>query len=114
MSSSQITIGAHVDQADAAAYDLIRSYAPYENVADLPYPPILVETSLNDVRVLYVEPAKWVAALRATVTNDAQTRPILLRTEMVAGHGGVSGRYQAWRDLAFELAWIIDQVTANP
>ncbi|MEZ5090471.1 MAG: hypothetical protein R2719_12625 [Micropruina sp.] len=49
------------------------------------------------------------ARLRRTVTNPDE-RPILLRTEMVAGHGGVSGRYQAWRDLAFELAWIIDQV----
>ncbi|KAA1429063.1 S9 family peptidase [Nocardioides antri] len=91
---------------DPAAYDLIASYAPYENVADLPYPPILAETSLNDTRVLYVEPAKWVARLRAT----APAADVLLRTEMAAGHGGVSGRYRAWRDRAFTLAWILDRM----
>jgi oligopeptidase B len=93
-------------EADAAAYDLIASYAPYENVADLPYPPILAETSLNDTRVLYVEPAKWVARLRAT----APGADVLLRTEMAAGHGGVSGRYRAWHDRAFTLAWILDRM----
>ncbi len=91
---------------DPAAYDLIASYAPYENVADLPYPPILAETSLNDTRVLYVEPAKWVARLRAT----APRADVLLRTEMAAGHGGVSGRYRAWHDRAFTLAWILDRM----
>ena len=70
---------------------------------------VLATTSLNDTRVEVTEPAKWVAQLRRTVSAD-DARPILLRTELVAGHGGVSGRYQAWRDLAFELAWIIDQV----
>lgn len=93
-------------EADPAAYDLIASYAPYENVADLPYPPILAETSLNDVRVLYVEPAKWVARLRATAPGT----DVLLRTEMAAGHGGVSGRYKAWHDRAFTLAWILDRM----
>jgi len=93
-------------EADPAAYDLIASYAPYENVADLPYPPILAETSLNDTRVLYVEPAKWVARLRAT----APAADVLLRTEMAAGHGGVSGRYRAWHDRAFTLAWILDRM----
>ncbi len=93
-------------EADAAVYDLIASYAPYENVADLPYPPILAETSLNDIRVLYVEPAKWVARLRAT----APRADVLLRTEMAAGHGGVSGRYRAWHDRAFTLAWILDRM----
>lgn len=93
-------------EADPAAYELIASYAPYENVADLPYPPILAETSINDVRVLYVEPAKWVARLRAT----APRADVLLKTEMAAGHGGVSGRYQAWHDRAFTLAWILDRM----
>ncbi|WP_183092845.1 S9 family peptidase [Nocardioides stalactiti] len=93
-------------EADPAAYELIASYAPYENVADLPYPPILAETSLNDTRVLYVEPAKWVARLRAT----APAADVLLRTEMAAGHGGVSGRYRAWHDRAFTLAWILDRM----
>ncbi|HET6209632.1 MAG TPA: prolyl oligopeptidase family serine peptidase, partial [Jatrophihabitans sp.] len=62
-------------------------------------------TSLNDTRVLYVEPAKWVAKLRTTVTGDA---PILLKTEMDAGHGGRSGRYDRWREAAFILAWQLD------
>jgi len=97
---------------DAEAYRYMRSYTPYENVGAHPYPAILATTSLNDTRVLYVEPAKWIARLRA-VTADVQPadRPILLKTELVAGHGGVSGRYQKWRETAFEYAWIVDQVT---
>lgn len=91
---------------DPEAYDRIASYSPYDNVADLPYPPILAETSLNDTRVLYVEPAKWVARLRAT----APRADVLLRTEMAAGHGGVSGRYRAWHDRAFTLAWVLDRM----
>lgn len=91
---------------DAEAYERIAAYAPYENVADLPYPPILAETSLNDTRVLYVEPAKWVARLR----ERAPRADVLLRTEMAAGHGGVSGRYRAWHDRAFTLAWILDRM----
>jgi oligopeptidase B len=92
---------------DPAAYDTIRAYAPYENVAAVDYPPILAETSINDTRVLYVEPAKWVARLRATATGR---RDFLLKTEMAAGHGGVSGRYQAWHDRAFSMAWILDRM----
>jgi oligopeptidase B len=84
-------------------YEYMKSYSPYENVADLPYPPIYVETSLNDTRVLYHEPAKWVARLRAT----AGAR-VLLKTEMEAGHAGKSGRYEAWREQARSYAWVID------
>ena len=73
------------------------------------YPAILVTTSLNDTRVEVTEPAKWVACLRDVVTNPPE-RPILLKTEMIAGHGGVSGRYRAWRNRAYELAWLIDQL----
>ena len=92
---------------DPEVYAYMQAYSPYENVAAVPYPPILAETSLNDTRVLYVEPAKWVARLRATSpTGDT----VLLKTEMVAGHGGVSGRYNAWRDRAFTLAWVLDKV----
>ena len=94
-------------EGDPAAYDLIASYAPYDNVAAVDYPPILAETSLHDTRVLYVEPAKWVARLRATAVGR---RDFLLRTEMSAGHGGVSGRYKAWHDRAFSLAWILDRM----
>jgi oligopeptidase B len=93
--------------SDVETYDYIASYAPYDNVAALRYPPILAETSLNDTRVLYVEPAKWVARLRAVALNGDD---VLLRTEMAAGHGGVSGRYKAWKDRAFTLAWILDRM----
>jgi oligopeptidase B len=84
-------------------YEYMRSYTPYENVRDgVAYPRILAVTSLNDTRVLYVEPAKWVARLREAGVDA------LLKCEMVAGHGGVSGRYNAWRERAFELAWLLD------
>ncbi len=89
--------------SDPEAYDTIAAYAPYDNVTDQPYPRILALTSLQDTRVLYVEPAKWVARLRAVAGAD-----VLLKTEMSAGHGGVSGRYKAWRDRAFTLAWVLD------
>ncbi len=92
---------------DPEAYDYIAGYAPYENVGAVDYPPILATTSLEDTRVLYVEPAKWVARLRATATGR---RDFLLKTEMSAGHGGVSGRYQGWRDRAFTQAWILDRM----
>jgi oligopeptidase B len=95
---------------DPEVYAYMKEYTPYENVRPAQYPAILATTSLNDTRVYFTEPAKWVAALRATVTNDPQERPILLRTEMVAGHGGRSGRYDAWRQLAWEWAFLIDQV----
>ena len=89
--------------ADKDAYDYIKSYSPYENVQDRPYPPILVITSLHDTRVFFVEPAKWVQKLRQHSDN-----PVLLKIDLNAGHGGVSGRYRAWEERAFELAWIID------
>ena len=95
-------------EADPAVYDYMATYAPYDNVTEQDYPPILAETSINDTRVLYVEPAKWVARLRATAPDG---RPdVLLRTETAAGHGGVSGRYKAWHDRAFTLAWILDRM----
>lgn len=87
-----------------AVYEYMESYSPYENVEAKDYPPILAITSINDTRVLYVEPAKWVAKLRATKTGDS---PVLLKTEMSAGHGGVSGRYEKWAEVAFELAWVL-------
>jgi oligopeptidase B len=92
---------------DPAAYDYIAGYSPYDNVDGQAYPPILATTSLHDTRVLYVEPAKWVARLRAT---GAGRPDVLLKTEMSAGHGGVSGRYRAWRDRAFKLAWQLDRM----
>ena len=85
------------------------SYSPYDNVTAQDYPAILAVTSLNDTRVLYVEPAKWVAKLRATKAGE---HPLLLKTEMGAGHGGPSGRYDAWRERAFTYAWVIDVLAA--
>jgi oligopeptidase B len=97
--------GNPVESADAYRY--IKSYAPYENVAPIAYPPILALGGLNDTRVLYHEPAKWVARLRAV----APSADVLLKTEMGTGHGGPSGRYDAWREEAFILAWIIDRAS---
>ena len=91
-------------------YAYMKSYTPYENVvASPPYPPILAITSLNDTRVLYTEPAKWIAKLQGTASGG----PFLLKTEMVAGHGGRSGRYDAWHEEAMILAWIIATATAD-
>ncbi|MDA0637961.1 S9 family peptidase [Nonomuraea sp. MCN248] len=89
-------------------YAYMKGYTPYENVDGRTYPPILAITSLNDTRVLYHEPAKWIARLRATAAGG----PFLLKTEMGAGHGGRSGRYDAWREEAFALAWMIERGTA--
>ena len=94
---------------DAEVYDYMASYAPYENIEAKQYPPILAITSLNDTRVLYVEPAKWIAKLREIATGG----PFLLKTEMSAGHGGVSGRYAKWKETAFELAWILETAGAT-
>jgi oligopeptidase B len=99
---------------DPDVYRYMKSYSPYENVRDhTAYPAILATTSLNDTRVYFTEPAKWVARLREATTSDPEERPILLRTEMVAGHGGKSGRYDAWRQVAWEWAFLVDQVGAR-
>lgn len=90
-------------------YDYMKSYSPYENVEEKAYPAILAITSINDTRVLYVEPAKWIAALRVKNTGS---EPILLKTEMSAGHGGVSGRYEKWKEIAFEYAWVVERTGA--
>lgn len=91
-------------------YEYMKSYTPYENIQSVDYPAILATTSLNDTRVFFTEPAKWVAQLQAETTSDAAERPILLKTEMVAGHGGKSGRYDAWEEHAWETAFILDQL----
>ncbi|CCI53488.1 S9 family peptidase [Nostocoides jenkinsii] len=95
---------------DAAAYEVMASYAPYDNVGRTDYPAILATTSLHDTRVLVTEPAKWIAKLRTHATNDSTTRPILLHTEMSAGHGGRSGRYDAWHEIAWDWAVLLDQL----
>jgi oligopeptidase B len=85
----------------------ILSYSPYDNTVPAEYPALYVTAGLNDPRVSYHEPAKWTARLRAVRTND---RPLLLRTEMGAGHAGPSGRYDAWRDEARVLAFLLETI----
>jgi len=89
--------------------DVMRSYSPYDNVQALDYPALYVTAGLNDPRVQYWEPAKWIARLRATATGGG---PFLLETKLGAGHAGRSGRYDAWRDEARVLAFVLDRVGA--
>jgi oligopeptidase B len=94
---------------DPEVYRYMKSYSPYENVEPKAYPAILAMTSLNDTRVYYVEPAKWVAALRHAQLDPARdSARVLLKTEMNAGHGGISGRYERWKETAFQYAWLLD------
>jgi oligopeptidase B len=92
---------------DPVTYRYMRSYSPYDNIARVPHPAILATGGLNDPRVGFWEPAKWVARLREL---DDGTAPILLKTDLGAGHGGASGRYDAWLEEAFWLAFVIDGV----
>ena len=93
------------EKADEFAY--MRSYSPYDNVERKAYPWLLVTTSLNDSQVMYWEPAKWVAKLRAMKTDD---NPLHLKTNMAGGHGGSSGRYDRLRETAFRYAFMLDAV----
>ena len=93
--------------ADKAAFDLIRSYSPYDNVKAQAYPALLITGGLNDPRVTYWEPAKWAARLRAAKTDD---NVLLLKTNMGAGHGGKSGRYVSLEEDAEEYAFLISQI----
>lgn len=95
---------------DAAAFDLIRSYSPYEQVRAQAYPPIMVTAGLNDPRVTYWEPAKWVAKLREMKTDDNE---LILKTNMGAGHGGKSGRFESLRETAEEFAFILSHLGAG-
>ncbi|QHV98348.1 S9 family peptidase [Spirosoma endbachense] len=88
-------------------YDYMLSYSPYDNVEKKAYPNLLVTTGLHDSQVQYWEPAKWVAKLRAMKTNNNQ---LLLHTNMEAGHGGASGRFQALREIALEYAFMLNLV----
>ncbi len=89
---------------DPKAFATMLSYSPYDNVAAQPYPAILALAGLTDPRVTYWEPAKWVARLRATMTGGG---PILLKTNMAAGHGGASGRFDSLNDTALEFAFAL-------
>jgi oligopeptidase B len=88
-------------------YAYMRAYSPYDNVAAKPYPRLLVTTSLNDSQVMYWEPAKWVAKLRASKTD---TNPLYFKVNMKGGHGGSSGRYDRLRETAFRYAFMLDAV----
>jgi len=92
---------------DEAAFALIRSYSPYDQVKAQAYPPLLVTAGLNDPRVTYWEPAKWVARLREMKTD---TNELLLKTNMGAGHGGKSGRFESLKETAEEFAFILWQL----
>lgn len=92
---------------DKAAFEYIRSYSPYDNVTAQAYPPMLITGGLNDPRVTYWEPAKWTAKLRVTKTDD---NILLLKTNMGAGHGGKSGRWNALEETAEEFAFILWQM----
>lgn len=98
--------------ADKRYYDYMLSYSPYDNVEAKAYPALFVGTGLWDSQVQYYEPAKWVAKLRATKTGDT---PLLFRTNMTAGHGGKSGRFERYRDAAEWQAFVLDRlgVTKN-
>ncbi|MGO1912528.1 MAG: prolyl oligopeptidase family serine peptidase, partial [Corynebacterium sp.] len=101
---------------DPEVYDYMAEYAPYENVGAQAYPPILAVSGLNDTRVLYVEPTKWIAKLREVaggVGENGSQGHFLLKTDMASGHGGVSGRYEKWRQAAFETAWELDRMGAT-
>jgi oligopeptidase B len=88
-------------------YRYIKSYSPYDNVRRADYPALLVMGGLNDPRVSYWEPAKWVAKLRDL---DSGSRPVLLKTQMGAGHSGPSGRYESWREEAFVMAFVMSRL----
>jgi oligopeptidase B len=96
---------------DEDAYWRMKSYSPYDNVREVRYPRMLVTGGLNDPRVSYFEPTKWVQKLRASHRDNPDR--VLLKMEMAAGHHGPSGRYRAWRDWAFELAFAIDVAGAT-
>ena len=87
-------------------YSYMKSYSPYDNVRPAEYPAVLAMAGLNDPRVSYWEPAKWVAKLRKV---DRGERPILLKTQTGAGHSGPSGRYELWREEAFVMAFVLTQ-----
>ncbi len=95
---------------DPEVYAYMKSYSPYENVRDVAYPAIAAVTSLHDTRVLYVEPAKWVQVLREHQQGDA---PVVMKIEMDGGHGGASGRYESWKERAWDYAFLAHHLGAD-
>jgi oligopeptidase B len=112
--SLPLTTGEYEEWGNPTHPDYFRymlSYSPYDNIQARDYPAMLVETSLNDSQVMYWEPAKYVAKLRATKTDS---NPLLLKTNMGAGHGGASGRYEYLREIAFTYTFILWQLGLAP
>jgi oligopeptidase B len=109
--SLPLTVGEYEEWGNPAAskaeYDYIRSYDPYRNLKAQAYPAMLVKTSLNDSQVMYWEPAKYVARLRTLKTD---TRPLVFKVNMAAGHGGASGRYDRLKEVAFDYSFILWQL----
>jgi oligopeptidase B len=107
-----LTVGEWEEWGNPALVDDYRwlsAYSPYERTVAADYPAILATAGLNDTRVPYWEPAKWIAKLR---TVNQGSRPVLLKTDLGAGHSGRSGRYDAWRQEAFILAYVLAEVGA--
>lgn len=107
--SLPLTVGEYLEWGnpnEKKAYQYMRSYSPYDNLEKKAYPAMLVETSLNDSQVMYWEPAKYVARLRTLKTDK---NPLLLKTNMDAGHGGASGRYDYLKEIAFTTSFILAQ-----
>ena len=107
-----LTVGEYLEWGNPNVkedYEYMKTYCPYTNLAPKAYPALLVKTSLNDSQVMYWEAAKYVARLRALRTGDAL---LLLKTNMGAGHGGSSGRYDALRETAFDYAFLLGQLGA--
>ncbi len=92
---------------DKTYYDYMKSYSPYDNVKAQDYPHLLITAGLNDARVKYWEPAKWTAKLRELKTDN---NILLLKTNMGAGHGGASGRYESLKETAFDYAFVLDRL----
>lgn len=109
-----LTVGEYEEWGNpevAEQFGWMRDYDPYTNLRPAAYPPMLVRTSLNDSQVMYWEPAKYVARLRALRTNDA---PLLLVTNLGAGHGGASGRYDRLREIALDYAFVLATLGVEP
>ena len=105
-----LTVGEYLEWGNPnmkKAYQYMRSYSPYDNLEKKAYPAMLVETSFNDSQVMYWEPAKYVAKLRTLKTDS---NPLLLKTNMDAGHGGASGRYDYLKEIAFTYSFILAQL----
>jgi oligopeptidase B len=90
-------------------YEYMKAYCPYTNLAPRPYPAILVRTGINDSQVMYWEPAKWVARMRA-LKGEGDDRALLLKVDLDAGHGGASGRYDFLREIAFDYAFVLGEI----